>query len=659
MDAHVDGAMALYAGGDSAGAQALCRTVLSVDKRNLRALYLYGTILLQQSQAAEAIELFTLAVEIAPNFAGTRTNLGVALRASGRLEEAVESYRASIDLDPTNPDVRMNLGNSLNDLGRYKEAETEYYRCLELRPNYALAYDNLGIALREQGKIDEAIDAFRRAIDIAPKLASAHNNLGISLLSQDRIDESRDAFVTAINLDRSDWRAWNNLADAERRAEHYEDGVRLADESTRINPRFAEGYFTAGLCYNELNEHALAIQRYRSALALRSEYAEARYNLARCLRHVQKYDEAIVEFNRTIAIKSNLVEAHNALGALYQEIVDVDKALACYSAAIALEPTHVTAHWNRALMRLTIGEYDLGFTDFEWRYKLAHAPVEYPGIPGWDGEDLKGVRLFVRSEQGFGDTIQFVRFLSELTAAGAHVTLECQPGLGDLLKGSGLCHAVREADPDCPASPAEFDKQVWLMSLPGILGVRFETIPATMPYLQIPDHARLAWHEKIEAIRRSTGSKIVAGVVWAGSRKNANDHLRSLTLANLQPLAELDSVTLVSLQQGPPVTQLPNWQGKKPIYVPTPTMRDFIDTAAMILSLDVVITVDTVVAHIAGALGRPVWTMIPYGPDWRWSIDRSDTPWYPSMRLFRQPKPGDWAGVVDDVKAALQELLPN
>jgi len=656
MDAHVDGAMALYATGDYAGAQALCRTVLTVDKQNLRALYLYGTLQLQDRKIDEAIELFDRAVHIAPGFAGTRINLGVALRASGRLEEAAASYAAAIDIDPSNADVHMNLGNCLENLGRYSEAEAAYHRCLAIRPDYALAFDNLGIALREQNRHDEAVDAFRRAVAIAPNLASAHNNLGGALLNLDRIDEARDVLVRAINLDRTDWRAWNNLADTERRAERFEDGARLADEAARINPGFAEAYFTAGLCYNELGESAVAIDRYRTALSLRSEYAEAHYNLARCLRHVQKYDEAIAEFERALQIKPDLVEAHNALGALYQEIVEVDKAIQCYNRAIELCPTHVSAHWNRALTRLTIGDYDLGFTDFEWRYQLAHAPVEYPGIACWDGEDLSDTRLFVRSEQGFGDTLQCARFLPALKAAGAHVTLECQPGIGELLRGSALCDVVREANADIPADPTEFDKQVWLMSLPGILGVGFESIPVSSQYLKVPDADYESWRTILDAVRRRSQSRVLAGIVWAGSRKNANDHLRSMLLADMQPLADVDGVTLVSLQQGPPVLQLPNWKGSKPLSVPSPAVRTFVDTAAMIMSLDVVITVDTVVAHIAGALGRPVWTLIPYGPDWRWSINRDDTPWYPSMRLFRQPKPGDWGTVIASVQAALSEL---
>lgn len=671
MDAHVDGAMSLYAGGDYRGAQALCRTVLGVDPDNLRALYLYGTLLLHERRYVEAIDLFERAIRIAPQFAGTRINLGVALRAAGRLEDASQSYLAAIALDPDNADVHMNLGNCFSDLGRYAEAETSYHRCLDLKPNYALGFDNLGIALREQGKLDEAVDAFRQAIRLDSRLATAYNNLGGALLNLEnheptptlkgreseageRLTEAHQSLINAVKLDPTDWRAVNNLADAERRLENWTEGLRLADESTHLNPAFPEGYFTAGLCLNELGDHESAVERYHKALALRPDYAEARYNLARCLRYLQRYDEAIVEFEQSIDLKPDFAEAHNALGALYQEILVVDKALACYGKAIELAPGNVTAHWNRALMRLTVGDYDLGLTDFEWRYKLAHAPVEYAGIDAWDGEDLGGARLLVRAEQGFGDTVQCARFLPLLKKAGAHVTLECQPALGDLLRAADLCDAVVEADPERRTPPgANFDKQVWLMSLPGILGVRFDTIPADVPYLRVPADRVDVWRERLEMIRESTDCAKLAGVVWAGSRKNANDHLRSMPMAAMEELASVGGVALVSLQQGPPVTQIPTWTGSNPLIVPTPSVRTFIDTAAMILALDVVITVDTVVAHIAGALGRPVWTLIPFGPDWRWSIGRDDSPWYPSMRLFRQPVPGDWKSVIDRVRGEL------
>jgi tetratricopeptide (TPR) repeat protein len=656
MDTHMDGAMTLYAGGDHAGAQALCRTVLRVEPHNVRALYLYGTMLIQGGQLDDAVETLSRAVALAPGFAGTRINLGVALRATGRLEEASQAYAAAIEIDPGNADVHLNLGNCLKDMGRYAEAEASYERCLELKPNYALAYDNLGLVLREQSKIDEAARMFRKAIELAPNVVSAYNNLGGVLLDAGRAGEAKEALLKAIALDPVDVNALGNLADAERRLENYAEAARIATMATCIDPNFAEGYLIVGLCQTEMGDNAGAIDSYRKALTLRPRHADARYNLARCLRYAQRYDEAIAEFKQAIELRPDFAEAYNALGALYQEIVEVDNAMRCYDKAIELEPAHVSAHWNRALMRLTIGDYDRGLTDFEWRYKLAHEHVEYTEIKQWDGESLQGKRLLVRAEQGFGDTIQCLRFLPQLRESGAHVTLECQPGLGEFIRDAGLCDVVFEANPSAPPDPGDFDRQIWLMSVPGILGIQFDTIPANIPYLKVRQSAEQEWSAKLDAIRDEQGTQIVAGIVWAGSRKNSNDHLRSMPMQRMEALADVDGVTLVSVQQGPQVTQIPEWAGSAPLVIPNPVVRSFADTAAMIMNLDVVITVDTVVAHIAGALGRPVWLLIPYGPDWRWSINREDTPWYPSMRIFRQPKPGDWPAVIENVKAELGRI---
>lgn len=344
------------------------------------------------------------------------------------------------------------------------------------------------------------------------------------------------------------------------------------------------------------------------------------------------------------------VELCRVLGSMFRTIGCVTDAVGAYERLIALAPNDAAAHGCLGILYLLLGDFPRGWAEYEWRFKTKSFPGAPPtGMPRWDGGPLEGKIILVNSEQGLGDTVQFVRYLRDVKMQGGTVILRCPRELHSLLAGyAGVDRVVRWDDP-VPSC----DVAITPLSLPRIFQTSLSTIPADVPYLRVPPSART---QAVEMITRHTDVWRV-GLVWAGGTHNPNDHNRSLKLEQFNDLFSIAGTKLFSLQKGKAAAQL----GLIPpgsITDLSPYLGDFADTAAAIQALDLVISVDTAVAHVAGALAKPVWTLIPFAPDWRWMLGREDSLWYPTMRLFRQPAPGDWSSVVARVTAQLAERIP-
>ncbi len=383
-----------------------------------------------------------------------------------------------------------------------------------------------------------------------------------------------------------------------------------------------------------------AIAMYERALAMEPNSAEVRSNLGATLKHVGRLDEAKTHLQQAIALKPDFASAYNSLDVVLQEQLKLQEAMGYYRHAIALNPDAVKSRFRLGMCLLLLQDFQQKFVEYEWRWRMEpQTPEKRLGKPLWDGSPLAGKTILLHTEQGHGDAIQFVRYAPLVAQRGAgKVILETYPALRRLFTTVSLVQEVVVKGESLPA----FDVQVPLMSLPRILGTTIETIPARIPYLYAEEK------DAVKCILLRREGEVKVGIVWAVNAKSPTASKRSCPVSLFLELSQIPGISLYSLQKehtdildGAPIQDLKEH------------LHDFADTAAVISQLDLVISVDTSVAHLAGALGKPVWVLLPFSPDWRWFLDRSDSPWYPTMRLFRQTKLGDWPSVFAQVKAAL------
>ncbi len=600
-------------------AEALYRQILSQQPNNADVLHLLGCLGHQVGQNDRAVELIVRAIALKPNFPEAYSNLGNALKDKGQLDEAIAAYNQAITRKPNFPEAHSNLGVVLNSKGQLDESIAAFRQAIALKHNYPEAYYNLGNALNDKGQRDEAIAAFRQAIAMNPHWPEAHYILGIALYDQAQLDESIAAFRQAIAL-RSNW---------------------------------PEAYYNLGNVLNDKGQIDEAIAAYRQAIALNSNYSKAHYNLGNTLKDKGQLDEAIAAYRQAIILKPDYAEAYSNLGNAWQTKGQMDAAIAAYHQAIVLNPSDPEEHRNLAFALLLKGHFFQGFSEYEWRLKckeFAFPRRNFPQ-PQWDGRILAGASILLHAEQGLGDTIQFIRYLPLVKQKGGRIIVECQAELLRLLQTMAVgCSIVVKGQP-LPA----FDVQCPLLSLPLAFGTTLENIPRQVPFINAGALMTEKWRKRL-----ATDSKLLkVGLVWAGNKMHKNDRNRSMALSALAPLARLQGVSFYSLQKGGQADQAKNPPNGLQLTDWTEELNDFSDTAALIANLDLVISVDTAVAHLAGAMGKPVWVLLPFAPDWRWMLEREDSPWYPTMRLFRQPTIGDWDNVMRQVVDALAAMKPQ
>ena len=417
-----------------------------------------------------------------------------------------------------------------------------------------------------------------------------------------------------------------------------------------LKPDYADTYYNLGNVLKNQGKLDEAIACYRRALELRPDYAEAHSSLGGVFRDQGRLDEAIACCHRALELKPDYAEAYNNLGSAVYDQGNLDKAVACYRRARELKPDFADAHLNQSLLSLLVGDLERGWVEYEWRWKTTSVQRRDFSQVAWTGQSLEGKTVLVHAEQGLGDTIQFVRYAPLVKQRGGTVIVECpRPLLFLLASCAGIDRLVERGD-ELPA----FDVQASLLSLPGIFRTTLEDIPATVPYLFADLGLVERWRKELGG---ATGFKI--GIAWRGNPTHPNDRARSIPLSCFEPLASLPGVQLFSLQKGVGVEQLQEVAGRFPVAELGSRLNDFVETAAAMMNLQLVITCDTAIAHLAGALGVPVWVAIPFVPDWRWLLNRRDSPWYPTMRLFRQAKRGDWQGVFEEIKAELASRLQS
>lgn len=568
---------------------------------------------------------------------------GVAQHQAGQLQPAREIYRRVLTIDPRQPDALHLLGVSFLD-DRPADAEVLIRQAISSGPRNALYYANLGVALRHQGKFDEALAMFDKALRRKSDYAEAHLNRGLTLLSLRRPEEALAAFGRALAHSPDHTAALkyrgDTLSDLRRFAEALADYDRLLkrvpDDVRTLNNR--------GMALLELRRPGEALASFDAALAAAPSVPEIINGRGMALRAMGRLDEALACFDRSAAINPAYVEAIVNRGIVLQDLTRYDDAFASYARAQQLQPDFAAAHWNEATLQLLTGDLGRGFAKAEWRTKVAGLELALPDFPQplWLGETpLDGKTILVHADFGFGDTIHFCRYIPMLAARGARVIARVQASLKSLIgtmDGVSLC--ISKAD----RLPA-FDLHCPLSSLPLAFGTTLESIPSAPSYLRAPTLPE-TWRARLGE------GKTTIGVVWSGNARHGNDHNRSIPLQMLQPLFDHDA-TFVSLQTELRPGDAEALQARSNVIAGGQFFGDFAETAAVIAALDLVITVDTSVAHLAGALGRPVWILLPLVPDWRWLLDREDSPWYPTARLFRQAADRQWQPVIARVNQAL------
>jgi len=487
------------------------------------------------------------------------------------------------------------------------------------RQTVALEKINAGLAFQNQGQFNEAIACLQEAIQLSPELPAAYYILGSLLQRQGQIDEAIDLYKKLLEM----------------------------------NPYHSDAHNILGSAYQEKVQLDEAIACYRKAIYCNENSFMAYNNLGAALRLQGNLDEAVASYQKALRINPDFTEAMNNLGTALRDKGDPGEAMSWYRKAIQIDPDFVDAHWNLSFALLLAGQFEEGWQEYEWIWKLKKPKHKLPQ-PLWDGADIKGKSILLYAEQGFGDVIHFVRYAPRVADKGAEVILGCQKELKSLLKGiPGVSSVVAFGE----ALP-KFDLQCPLPSLPRIFNTTIDSIPSQVPYMQPDIQSVSKWRHKLHIDKLSLN----IGLVWAGSPGHLNDRNRSCPPDLFLPIARIDGLRLFSLQKEIPERWSSGSVSELNLIDYTEDIEDFSDTAGIIMNLDIIISVDTAVAHLAGSLGKPVWSLLPFAPDWRWMLNRDDSPWYPTMRLFRQPSPGDWKSVIsklhDELEKSLMEKIP-
>src|SRR5712691_11237540 len=504
-----------------------------------------------------------------------------------------------------------------------------------------------GVALGKLDRHAEALASFEQALAISPTCLPALYNRGVMLANLDRHAEAVESYDRALKTDPAHAKALNNRGVALASLDRYEDAIASFDRALALRPDFAEALLNRGLTLADLGRYEDAILDYDRALTIDPGYAEALFNRATALASLNRHGEALAEFDKAIAIVPRYADAICNRGVVLEQLDRHAEAVAAFCQAAAVEPGHREANWNEGLALLRQGNFRDGWAKYEWRWaskELASQRREF-AQPLWvGGEDLHGKTILLHAEQGFGDTIQFVRYAPLVARLGARVVLQVQASLQQLLaRTAGVSQVLGKTDP-----LPEFDVHCPLLSLPLAFRTEVDTIPAHVPYVAAPQAHAAKWRDRL-----GQRTALRVGIAWAGSPSNKNDRNRSIPLDRFACVLSLPDIAFVSIQKDIGENERRILRDAAHAIHLGDQLADFADTAAAISCLDLVISADTAVAHLAGATGTPVWILVPFAPDFRWMLDRNDSPWYPTARLFRQPRIGDWDSVLGRLRQEL------
>jgi tetratricopeptide (TPR) repeat protein len=673
---------------DLAAAQVLYEAVLRAHPQHPDALHLLGVIAYQSQRHDLAVDLIRQALDAYEENAAAHVNLGLALQSLEQNEAARASFERATTIDPANVGAWLALGDvltrlGLNDPARREEAIASFERIIALQPEHASALHQLGVLHLEHGNLDDALISLDAALHVRPDLAEAWNNRGNALGTLGRREEAIASFDRALAIQPDLHFALQNrgivratLGDAhgalrdfdaasERRnltaqaycgrgsallqLQRFSDALASFQQALSDEPENVNALLGQARSLSALKRYSEALEALENALHIAPHKSEALTDRAFVLLHQQRYDEALAAANYAVSLYPAQVEALNIQGMALQALGRPDAALASYERALSIDPSHAEASFNASLLHLQRGEYLKGWTGFESRWRCARPNVRrHANVPVWSGsENLTARRLLIWADEGFGDTIQFCRYAVALSARGVDVVLEVQPPLKALVSANLRDVHVIARGEEVPAC----DFAIALLSLPDALKIESSSIPYVSQYLRADPPAVETWRRRLQPARANVSR---VGIAVSGNPEHGNDRNRSASLACFTPLLDLAEVFVI--QKGLPVQDATYLASTPSFQYLGDDTSDFSDLAAIIANLDLVVSVDTATAHLAAAMGKPTWLLLPVNCDWRWQLERDDSPWYPSVRLFRQRRVGDWPEVIRRVCEALNEM---
>jgi tetratricopeptide (TPR) repeat protein len=654
--------------GQLADAERIYRQILAIDPDHADCLHLLGTLTHQTGRHNLAVKLIRKAIAIDKKQSAYHSNLGTALQALGKRDQAAASYGQALALNPSLAEAHMNLGTVLQAQGQLDEAADCFRRALALKPDLAEVHVNLGNILQAQGKLDEAVASHERALALKPNSAEACTNLGNARQAQGKLDEAVASYRQALALKPDQPQVYGNLGNALLAQNKLDEAEASYQRALAFNPDYAEACYNLGNLRQAQDKLSEAAACYERALALKPELPEAHYNLGNTRQAQDDLTAAAGCFERALALRPDYAQAHYNLGCVLQGLGQLDRALESYARAIELQPDYSQARFGHALAQLLNGDFDPGWSNYESRWQsIDHeTPMRSYPQPLWAGEPVRTGepaapgRLLLWGEQGIGDEIMFAGLIPDALGTGNRILLDCDPRLKPLFARSfrGIevigARDQAEAAESIQASGQEIAAHLPTGSLPRLFRpTEAEFAATTSPYL-LPNPV-----ERDHFRARYGDGRRLFGLAWQ-TNNSKTGRKRSIQLGSLAPLFALPGIRWVSLQYGDfDALERQAAEAQAPILIDR-GVDQFANVdlfAAQVAAMDQVITIDNSTAHLAGALGVPTWLMLPFAADWRWLRERQSSPWYPSMRLFRQAKLGDWGSVVDRVHSALGTLI--
>ncbi len=611
-----------------------------------------GAILFYLNRHDEAFESYDRAIALEPSATFYQDKASM-LMGVGRVEEALDYFDKAVAMEPESGDIQHQRAQALLVLGRGDEAVAAHDKAIALQPNIAEGYLLRAGTLDQLKRYQEALDGCYKAIALAPSLAEAYVRRGDAFTGLKRLDEALKSYEQAIALDPNSATGREGRAYILARRGRYGEAITECGKAIALAPQSVKACRTLGSALFYTGHYEDAVTSFNRAILLDPAFAETYSDRAVALLQLHRFEEALGNLDVAAELDPTAAAVHSNRGNVLKDFNRLDEAMASYERAIELQPDLGDAYWNKAMLHLLLGDFDQGWKLYEWRWKAERMQSHHRTFPKplWLGEaSIAGKTLLVHTEQGFGDFVQCCRYVPVLESMGAKVIVEAPMTLIPFISTVSTTATYVPKGMVLPA----FDLHCPIMSLPLALKTTVESVPAVIPYLFVSAPKRKAWAETL-----GEKTKPRVGIAWSGSATHGNDFTRSIPFSRLEPLLKLP-FEFHALQKEIRVDDAANRHAfADKVKIHADALQDFMDAAALVEAMDIVITVDTVIAHIAGALGKPVWLMLAQVPDYRWMLEREDTPWYPTARLFRQTKGLDWAGVIERVTKALPGALKD
>jgi Tfp pilus assembly protein PilF len=654
---YVEAALVHHGAGRLREAEALYRKALEADADCFDALHLLGVLHHQNGESASAVESIEQAIKVAPENHAAHSNLGLAYQALNRLDRAEVSLRRAVALRADWDTAHNNLGTVMQATGRLEEAEACFRKALQLNPSSAEALNNLGNLCKERGQFADADQLYRKGLAVDSTRPELWKNLGQALRQCQRLDEAAECYRKALALRPEDGNVLIEIGMIHQARAQLGDAAQCFELALQRDGNLVEAMWGLAGVLGHLDRFDEAELYCRKALAIRPDDPAALNNLAAVLLRTSALDDAERFCRKALSARGDHAPTLITMGCILNARDRSMEAEACFLQAMRLSPVSAPAKYNLSILKLLRGDYNEGLKLYESRFDALQGDIGCkPQIlellhdnRRWGGEALSGQRLLIWAEQGFGDSLMMLRYLPLLKCRGAgEIRVLCELALERIVYSvCGLDHSVSCAQ---TVSANDFDLHCPIMSLPLLFGTTLDSIPNQVPYIAVPRELGNAWKERLSPI-----AKTKVGLAWAGSKTLRADARRSIPLAALEPVIRCEGVQLVSLQKEEGAEQLRDWRGQIADWMDDCT--DFLDTAALVDNLDLVISVDSAIVHLAGALGKPVWLLNRHGSEWRWGLESANSPWYPTMRIFRQREAETWDRVSARVADELTHFL--